>query len=278
MLMELDLFERTPRPERRPANVYVGTSGYSFKDWVGPFYPRRLKPSDYLRFYAERFDAVEVNSTYYAIPHPRVIDQMERKTPPGFRFTVKLNRQITHERSLDPTVYREYLDALEPLKAARKYDGTLAQFPWAFRQGPGALDHLKRMRERLPEEPLFVEFRHDSWATPDLHAELDRLDLGYAAVDEPALPGLMPPIAFRAGADGYVRFHGRNAASWWGGDGKDRYDYDYKSTELESWLTRIRELAEQSRRTYLFFNNCHAGQAARNAALMQELLRQQHFG
>lgn len=259
-------------------SIHVGTSGYSFRDWVGPFYPRGLKPADYLRFYAERFDTVEVNSTYYAIPHPRVLDQMERKTPEGFRFTVKLNQRISHERSLDPSLYRDFLAAIEPLKAAGKYDGVLAQFPWAFRHGPATLDHLERIRERLPDEPLFVEFRHDSWATPALRGELERLRLGYVTVDEPALHGLMPAIALRTGDDAYVRFHGRNRATWWAGDEKSRYDYDYPRTELEQWLTRIRELAEQARRTYLFFNNCHAGQAARNASLMQELLRQQQMG
>ncbi len=272
-----DLFETPIRPDP-DARIHVGTSGYSFKDWVGPFYPRRLKPSDFLRYYAERFDSVEVNATYYAIPEPHVVHQMERKTPPHFRFTVKLNREMTHDRSLAPALYARFLAAIEPLRAAGKYDGLLAQFPWAFRRSPGALDHLARLRERLPDQPIFVEFRHDSWSTPELIGDLERLDLGYVSVDEPPLPGLMPPIALRTGPVAYVRFHGRNTATWWGGDEKTRYDYDYRRTELENWLTRIRELAEQARRTYLFFNNCHAGQAARNASLMQELLRQQRLG
>jgi len=79
----------------------------------------------------------------------------------------------------------------------------------------------------------------------------------------------------RTAADGYVRFHGRNAANWWGRGAGDRYDYAYREDELREWLKKITALAEQARRTYLFFNNCHAGQAARNAKLMQEMLRQQ---
>ena len=85
-------------------------------------------------------------------------------------------------------------------------------------------------------------------------------------------------IVMRTSDDVYVRFHGRNEANWWGRGGGDRYDYDYRDDELKEWLRKITELAEQARRTYLFFNNCHAGQAARNASLMQELLRQQRAG
>jgi len=119
-------------------------------------------------------------------------------------------------------------------------------------------------------------------------------------VDEPALRGLLPPVTMLTSEDGYVRFHGRNARNWWGSGERgtlsgdrggapllqeaagprasgDRYDYDYSAAELKEWLGKIAGLAEQARRTYLFFNNCHAGQAARNAKLMQELLRQQQL-
>jgi uncharacterized protein YecE (DUF72 family) len=85
----------------------------------------------------------------------------------------------------------------------------------------------------------------------------------------------MPPLSLRTTDDAYVRLHGRNAANWWGRGGGDRYDYDYSERELTEWAARIAELARQARTTYVFFNNCHAGQAARNASLMQEMLRRQ---
>ncbi len=258
-----------------PGRVILGTSGYSFADWVGPFYPPGTRPGDFLRHYAEHFDAVEVNATYYRIPHPRVLEQMERKTPAHFRFMVKLHQSFTHEGSTDPARVREFLEAVAPLKAAGKYEGLLAQFPWAFRRSDASCAHLEALRGRFADEPLFAEFRHDSWAAPGLGELLARLGIGYCAVDEPALPGLMPPIALRTTADAYVRFHGRNAANWWGRGGGDRYDHDYTERELGEWLTRIGELARQARQTYVFFNNCHAGQAARSAKLMQELLRRQ---
>ena len=96
-------------------------------------------------------------------------------------------------------------------------------------------------------------------------------------MDEPRLPGLMPPVTMLTAEDAYVRLHGRNADNWWGRGGGDRYDYDYSKAELEEWVRKIADLAQRARSTYVFFNNCHAGHAARNAKLMQELLRQQQL-
>jgi uncharacterized protein YecE (DUF72 family) len=288
--------EEAPRPADPGRRIFVGTSGYSFADWVGPFYPPGTRPGDFLSFYARHFDTVEVNSTYYRIPSPRAIEQMERKTPPGFRFMVKLNQAMTHERSLEAGLVRDFRAALEPLKGAGKYDGLLAQFPWGFRRTPQNESHLAALRDSLAGEPLFVEFRHASWALPDMPERLRDKRLGFCAVDEPALAGLMPPVAWITAEDAYVRFHGRNAQNWWGSRSAagtsaavtagaspratgaasvDRYDYDYSADELKEWVQKVRELAGQARRTYLFFNNCHAGHAARSAKLMQKLLRQQ---
>ena len=287
------------KPNHAPGSgehrILVGTSGYSFADCVGPFYPAGMRSGDFLSYYAGHFDAVEVNSTYYRIPHPRVLEQMERKTPPGFRFVVKLNRAMTHQASHDPALYRDFLAIIEPLKRAEKYDGLLAQFPWGFQRTDGNRRHLVALRGLLPGEPLFVEFRHDSWLTPQLEPSLRAHRIGFCAVDEPQLKGLLPPVTMLTTEDAYVRFHGRNARNWWAGsvergsgssrsrDGTgsarpgDRYDYDYSEAELREWIVKIAGLAQQARRTYLFFNNCHAGQAARNAKLMQELLRQQNL-
>ena len=127
--------------------ILVGTSGYSFPDWVGTFYPPGMKSSDFLNYYSERFPVVEVNSTYYRIPPPRTLEQMERKTPPGFRFVVKLHQSMTHETTREPAIYFQFREALEPLKAAGKYDGLLAQFPWGFQRTPGNQEHLQVLRD-----------------------------------------------------------------------------------------------------------------------------------
>jgi uncharacterized protein YecE (DUF72 family) len=278
--------------------IWIGTSGYSFADWVGSFYPPGTKSGEFLNYYATQFECVEVNSTYYGIPEPRVLANMEKKTPEGFRFIVKLNQAMTHEYSTDPALYAQFLRVLEPLKAAGKYHGLLAQFPWAFRRDDRSKAHLERLRELLPEEPLWVEFRHASWMHPKLASWLGERSLGYCVVDEPALPGLVPPVTHVTNGIAYVRFHGRNSAHWWGSGSRVaggasfareapapapaaprargdqlRYDYNYSERELMEWVGKINELAKQAKQTYLFFNNCHAGQAARNAKLMEELLR-----
>src|SRR3989442_7801572 len=113
---------RTEARAMPPGEIIVGTSGYSFADWVGPFYPPGMKSGDFLHFYPERSPVVEVNSTYYRIPPPRTLEQMERKTPPGFRFVVKLHQSMTHEDARDPLLYRQFIDGPEPLKAAGKDD------------------------------------------------------------------------------------------------------------------------------------------------------------
>ena len=268
--------EEAPSVEWSPdARVLVGTSGYSFADWVGPFYPNGMKSSDFLAFYSQRFPVVEVNSTYYRIPPVRTLEQMERKTPPGFRFVVKLHQSMTHEGVSEEARVREFLAILEPLKRAGKYDGLLAQFPWGFRRTAANESHLDTLRGRLGDEPLFAEFRHDSWAHPGLADWMRERRIGYCVVDEPQIRGLMPPITLVTTDTAYVRFHGRNAETWWGSAGGDRYDYNYSEGELKEWMEKVAKLAEQAKRTYLFFNNCHAGQAARNAKLMQELLKRQ---
>jgi uncharacterized protein YecE (DUF72 family) len=252
--------------------IWIGTSGYSFDDWHGPVYPMDLPKGERLNFYTRLFKAVEVNSTYYRLPHPAVFHQMERKTPEGFRFLVKLHQDVTHRNAQEPEHYRAFLDLLRPLEEAGKFHGALAQFPWAFRRTPQNLDHLRVIGDRMEGRCTFVEFRHDSWAREETFQDLRDAGLGFCSVDEPRLKGLFPPIVRETNGVGYVRFHGRNAQNWWGRGGGDRYDYDYSDAELVSWIEAIRDLGMRTTDTYLFFNNCHAGRAARNAQRMSELM------
>jgi uncharacterized protein YecE (DUF72 family) len=254
------------------ARVLIGTSGYSFADWVGPFYPRGYAFGDMLPYYARHFPVVEVNSTYYRIPSPRTFEQMERRTPPGFRFIVKVHQVLTHERRVDTESIASFRACLEPLLAAGKLDGLLAQFPWSFKNTSWGRRYLVAVRRALPDAPLFVEFRHASWATEESWQLLRDHRIGYCVVDEPALRGLMPPVVELTSPLGYVRYHGRNADQWWGHSGADRYNYSYSEEELRDWLPRIGEMSAQAEKVYVFFNNCHAGQAAQNAQLMQQLL------
>jgi uncharacterized protein YecE (DUF72 family) len=255
--------------------ILVGTSGFSFEDWTGAFYPRGLASSDRLPFYCRYFPVVEVNSTYYGIPRPSTMESLAEKTPAGFEILVKANQQMTHQSAAPEAVYNDFRRALEPLSARGRFQGVLAQFPWRFKHSAEGRRHLLEMQRKLGAGPLFVEFRHDSWIEDDVFRFLNDHGIGYCSVDEPALVGLVPPLARLTGTTAYVRFHGRNQKTWWGKGEGDRYDYDYDRGELSEWLTKIRELAARAEKTYVFFNNCHAGQAARNARLMMDMLQQE---
>ena len=271
--------------------ILIGTSGYSFPDWVGPFYPSGIDRSRMLDYYARQFTTVEVNTTYYRIPPPSTMHSMERRTPPGFEFVVKANQDMTHGQSLDPELYRSFHRTLGPLRLAGKLSGVIAQFPYAFRRSQSGEEFLREIKRRMEDVPLFVEFRHDSWVRNGAFEFLEAEGLDYVSVDEPDLPGLVPPIARATAPVAYVRFHGRNKANWWGSGGKsggaergggivrvertaagDRYDYLYSEAELKEWAEKIRDLSRKTQKTFVFFNNCHVGQAATGAKLMRRLL------
>ena len=270
--------------------ILLGTSGFSYPDWGGVFYPAGLERAKQLDYYVRQFGAVEVNSTYYRIPPPSTLASMERKTPQGFEFVVKAHGDMTHKQTHDPAVYEAFQAALAPLREARKLSGVLAQFPQGFHRSEEGERFVLELQERLEGAPLFVEFRHNSWLHEDVFGWMERAGLGYVSVDEPDLPGLLPRVARATGPLAYVRFHGRNSKSWYAGsDGgkadaarapahpaRDRrllrYDYLYSESELKEWADKIRELNQKTQKTFVFFNNCHAGQAATSAKLMRTLL------
>jgi uncharacterized protein YecE (DUF72 family) len=252
--------------------IHIGTSGYSFKDWIGPFYPPGIPQGQMLNYYVRHFRTVEINSTYYRLPHPKVMSQIERKTPEGFLFTVKLPGDVTHRQTRDPAVFEAFRGVVRPLEDAGKFAGALAQFPYSFRNSPANRDYLGYLRESVPEHPIFVEFRQDSWAVEETFPLLEKLGLNFCSADEPKLRGLFPPLARTVGPVSYVRMHGRNARDWWSGQGSQRYNYLYNESELREWADKIRDLNAHSKDTFVFFNNCHAGQAVENAKRMAELL------
>lgn len=262
--------------------ILVGTSGYSFDDWRGPFYPPHLKRGDWLSYYAKHFPAAEINLTYYRIPSAKAFAGMANRTPREYPFFVKTHAETTHER-IDPRpAMRALLAATAPLHESNRLRGFLAQFPMNFRNHENERGYLLRLRDLTPPSiAIFVEFRHESWDQDALYPFLEANEIGYCAVDEPRLPGLMPARARVTNGTGYVRFHGRNTATWWGRNAPgappspghtDRYDYLYREEELQNWVRRIRDMEGASQRTFVFFNNCYSGQAVRGAKLMQQLM------
>lgn len=245
-------------------NLRVGTSGYSFEDWRGVFYSPTLDKGKMLDYYVRRFPTVEINSTYYRIPHPRVFGNMVQKAPPGFDFMVKVPRSFTHRRTELENDVAAYREAIRPMEEAGLLSGVLAQFPYSFKYSPRALDYVAACRDLVAPNQLYAEFRHDSWVNRTMYVRLKAEGIGYVSVDEPQLPGLLKPNCFATTDIGYIRLHGRNAEQWWDG-GPLRYDYKYSEQELSEWKEKVRKLLAKSSRVYIFFNNCHQGQAVDNA-------------
>jgi len=258
--------------------VHVGTCGFSYKDWIGPFYPHGMKSPDMLEFYAEHFDAVEIDSTYYAVPKPQLFTNMAARTPPAFRFTVKAPGSITHvPADSEPPAddVRLFREALSPLLASKKLGAVLAQFPHAFRPNADAYRRLEQVREWWPDLSLVAEFRHREWQQSDAVKRLRELDVGWCNVDEPAFKTLLRPSADVTSSIGYVRFHGRNYDKWWKQEraSHERYSYLYGDEELQAWAPRIADVAQEAEETFVFFNNHHLGRAAQNATEMSAILR-----
>jgi len=253
--------------------IYIGTSGYSYDDWVGPYYPSDLPKQEWLSFYAQEFQTSEINFTYYRVPNPWTLERMEKKTPEGFIFTVKATQQMTHEREDNKKVFAEFCAALRPLLEADKFGCVLAQFPYSFHNSQESREYLRVFRERMGELPTVVEFRNREWISPQVFDLLRELSLGFCCVDQPRLKGLIPPIAEATGPVAYVRFHGRNAAKWWQHkEAWERYDYSYSDEELEEWVPKLRKLDEATDNTFVFANNHWQGQAVQTARQLRMLL------
>ncbi len=258
--------------EKKQAKIIIGTSGYSFDDWQTVFYPPGLPKGKRLDYYKEFFNAVEINSTYYRILHPAVFYNIAKKVRDGFEFIIKTHQSFTHDRKDIASKTEEFNESIKPVVESGKFYGYLAQFPFSFKYSQPNLDYILRGRGYFNEGPMFVEFRHISWKKPEVFEALRKNEIAFCSVDEPDLSGLYPPDAEATTNIGYIRFHGRNPSNWWGGKG-DRYDYLYSKEELMSWKKKIDRLKSQTDKLYLFFNNCHLGQAVRNAKMMMEMMQ-----
>ncbi|MEW6770291.1 MAG: DUF72 domain-containing protein [Bacillota bacterium] len=258
-----------------PPEFFIGTSGYSYEDWRGAFYPLRLAKGKMLEYYAREFSFTEVNSTFYHIPAVRVMEALSKRTPENFIFTVKAHQSLTHERDAEFTGHAEkFRVALEPLREAGKLGAVLFQFPFSFRKARDSEEYLAHLRGLFPGVPVAVEFRHATWVEQSTFDFLRSLDFGYVCVDEPPLQGLVGPAAVRTTDFAYVRFHGRNTAKWWRHrEAWERYDYLYSAEELKEWLPCIKSVAEGAGRTFIAFNNHPRGQAVQNARMLREMIK-----
>jgi uncharacterized protein YecE (DUF72 family) len=250
--------------------IRLGTSGFSYDDWIGPFYPADLPKGEWLSYYAAEFDTVELNVSYYRIPTRKMVSGWVEKTPDTFLFSVKAHRSITHDRT--DQGFEEMLEALEPMAAAGKLGCILAQFPYSFQPTPQNYAYLDLLRREFPLMPVVVEFRHAAWVQPKTFDFLAERDLGYCCVDEPRLRGLMPPAVVVSGPLAYVRFHGRNAEKWWDHEEAwERYDYEYSLPELQEWLPNFQKL-RPAPLTLVYANNHYKGKSVQTQRALKEIL------
>lgn len=255
--------------------IHVGTSGYSFRDWVGTVYPPGTPPGRYLTCYAQWFDAVEINATYYRIPSPKMFEAILAKVPPEFVFVVKLPREATHLREESDAIVAPFRDAIAPLVERGQLAALLAQFPYSFKNSERSIHHLEELSKTWLSQgiPVNVEFRNINWYETETFDTLRSLGLGFVNVDLPPLPGL-PRASNEVTSDiAYYRLHGRNTKTWWHHKSPGlRYDYLYATDVLEAWARRAEDKAATAGKTFVFTNNCHLGQSVVNALQLHQRL------
>jgi uncharacterized protein YecE (DUF72 family) len=289
-------------------SLRIGTSGWSYPTgqgtWNGLFYPAtRSKRAgtagfDELRFYAEHFDTVEVNSTFYGPPRAEVTRGWVDRTPAGFEFSVKLYQKFTHPKmfraaalktapgsegpllDLLAQVTRSDVDdfraGIEPLAASGKLGAVLAQFPSSFHNSPAARAYLAQLLGALSDYPVAVELRHKSWsdALRETLALLNGAGAAWAQIDEPKFrlsieQNLLPNVA----SFYYLRLHGRNAASWWQHEkSEDRYNYLYSADELRVFSDVASAARQLVKKSYLYANNHFSSKSVVNAVMLKAQL------
>ena len=259
-------------------SMYIGTSGWSYPSgagkWAGVMYPRRWH-GDELSYYAERFPSVEVNVSYYRIPSAEAVRGWIERTPPGFRFAVKLYRKFTHpeffqrEEGRSPEILPEDVRAMQqvlsPLAESGKLAALLVQYPESFHKNPETSSALARTLDHFRAYPLAVELRHPSWDDARADELLARFSTARVRLDEPFYRNLDCAIKAYEPFE-YWRFHGRNSDEWRRPEaGNLRYKYLYGAEEIEELASAVGQPKNKTRSCYLYFNNHYSGMAIANA-------------
>jgi uncharacterized protein YecE (DUF72 family) len=255
--------------------VWIGTSGYSYSDWVGPFYPRGTRPGQMLAHYCRYFPLVELNFSFYRLPTAATLARLSEQTPAGFQFLVKLPRTLSHEENTaDIITFRQ---AVDELRGRGRLLGLLCQLPQACHNLPKHRAWVEVLAAEFAGYGLAVEFRHSSWFRPEVAPWLGERDVDLVAVDVPDLPGLYPRGLVQSSRRLYVRFHSRNAGKWYRSD-KQRYDYHYDDHALSEWTAALSRDENRCDQALLLFNNCQRSHAVANAQRMRDLLSRMDAG
>jgi uncharacterized protein YecE (DUF72 family) len=258
-------------PNNRAMQLWVGTSGYSYPDWVGGFYPAGTSSQKMFTHYVRQFPLVELNYTFYRPAEKLSLLKLAHKAPKDFQFIVKLHRSLSHEHDLSGAIaIREAVDALQQ---ENRLLGLLCQYPQEFHYTKQNLGRLDALARKFPGHTLAVEFRHHSWHVPAVNDWLGRRQLHLVSVDVPNIPSLYPRRLVHSSRLIYIRLHSRNKDAWYADD-KSRYDYLYSDKELLEWIDALIRASTSADRALMLFNNCHSSQAAMNAQRVQKLLSQ----
>jgi uncharacterized protein YecE (DUF72 family) len=237
--------------------VHIGCSGWNYRDWRGVIYPEKLPAKRWLERYAELFDTVEVNNTFYRLPSQSAVQGWVDQTPRGFRFSLKASRYLTHVKRLRDMRQgvRRYFAAVEPLADSPKMGPVLWQLPANFRRDD---ERLAAALEQLPKGRHCFEFRHESWFCPEVYDLLRRHRVALVIGDDPERPFQSHEITTTWT---YIRFHRGNR----GRRG------NYSDRELARWRRRIAAWRTDVE-VYAYFNNDWEGFAPRNARWLAERL------
>lgn len=261
---------------QRPGRVLVGTAAWSDHQ---DFYPKGLKPGDRIRYYAEHFPVVEVNSSYYHIMPRRNYQLWTEKTPDDFTFNVKAFGQLTghvRDEPATPAVFEQFRESYAPLREAGKLGAVLFQYPPWFGASDENKAYIAHCAELMADDPILVEFRNASWLkgaqTEDTLAFLRDLRLSYVTVDAPQVgTGTAPRVvAVTNPGLAYLRMHGRNTATWYKRveTTGERFNYLYSQPEIEQLAEDARALAEHAQLVHVIFNNNMQNYAVTNAEMM----------
>ncbi len=240
--------------------VYIGCSGFFYKDWVGGFYPPLLKREDYIRFYSKYFEVVEINSSFYNFPNRGAVKSMLSRTS-SLKFAFKAHRVFTHDRNYLQEDVKKFLHAIEPVIEEDRFIAILFQFPESFGYREENLQHIKRLSEDFRGLQKVVEIRNKSFKKSDFYSFLEELGFSLVNTDAPKGGGFLVGPWVGVGGINYVRIHGR--------DHEKPYDYLYSLEELKKIKEKIKKLGNKD--TYVFFNNTVKAQAVLNALQLKLL-------
>jgi uncharacterized protein YecE (DUF72 family) len=258
--------------------IFIGTSGWSYPrgegTWNGYFYP--AGKINELEYYSHYFSTVEINSTFYRPPDPRVTKHWAQVVPNGFLFTVKLWQKFTHPKMFEATTgdeavisiedVRLFQTSIEPLDKAGKLGAILAQFPPSFKNNTTNVHILTAIIRHFNWCRLAVELRHNSWSDDERTCELLRNNnVAWVRIDEPQFPSSVSQELPLTGDIAYFRYHGRNVETWWSGDNETRYKYLYSDQEIAALSKAVRKASQETRMVFVFFNNHWKAYAPRNA-------------